>query len=98
MPDRLSQDLVDGALALADAARQANVRYALIGGLATGYRTRARFTRDMDFLLHVPQLALPAFLDELAPRIQVRHIDRYPRMDSAAHDGTDFSRRPRRLA
>jgi len=68
MPDEVSRDLVDGALELADAARQANIRYALIGGLATGYRTRSRFTRDMDFLLHVPQLALPSFLEELARR------------------------------
>lgn len=45
-----------------------NIRYALIGGLATGYRTQPRFTRDLDFLLTVPQIALPQLLTKLASR------------------------------
>jgi hypothetical protein len=68
MADEVSQDLIDGALQLADAARQANIVYALIGGLAAGYRTRSRFTRDLDFLLHVPRLTLPSILEELSRR------------------------------
>src|SRR5262249_27244729 len=44
------------------------VRYALIGALAAGYRSRARSTRDADFLLNIPQLTLPTLLDELQAR------------------------------
>src|SRR5688500_18340373 len=64
----VSADVFDGAVLLAEGARRANVRYALIGGLAGGYRTQARSTRDADFLLQVPQLQLPGLLDELAAR------------------------------
>jgi hypothetical protein len=64
----ISRDLLDGALQLADALNRAGVRYALIGGLAAGHWTQARFTRDVDFLLHIPQLQLPALLDDLAAR------------------------------
>jgi hypothetical protein len=60
--------LIQGALELADVLNQANVRYALIGGLAAGYRTHARFTRDVDFLVSVPQITLPPVLDELVQR------------------------------
>ncbi|MCI0378974.1 MAG: hypothetical protein L0215_15305 [Gemmataceae bacterium] len=67
-PANLSRVLLDGALELADALNQTSARYALIGGLAAGYRTHARFTRDVDFLLHIPQVALPPILTELARR------------------------------
>ena len=62
----VSRDVIEAALQCAAAARKANVRYALIGGLAAGFRTTPRFTRDADFLLHIPQLQLPALLDDLA--------------------------------
>lgn len=71
MPDEpapSAPNLIDGSLQLAEALRQAGVRYALIGGLAAGYRTHPRFTRDIDFLLHVPQLTLPSLLDDLSRR------------------------------
>ncbi len=45
-----------------------NVSYALIGGMATSYRSQPRFTKDVDFLVNVPQLALPALLEELRGR------------------------------
>jgi hypothetical protein len=61
----ISRDVLEGAVELAAVARQANLRYALIGGLATGYRTQPRFTQDIDFLLQIPQLQLPAVLDDL---------------------------------
>jgi predicted nucleotidyltransferase len=64
----ISRDLLDGALQLADALNRAGIRYALIGGLAAGHWTQARFTRDVDFLLHIPQLQLPALLDDLSAR------------------------------
>jgi hypothetical protein len=64
----LSHELLDGTLALADALNKYRLPYALIGGLAAGYRTHARFTRDVDFLLTVPQLTLPRLLEDLVPR------------------------------
>jgi hypothetical protein len=63
-----SKELLDGALEFADAMSNAPVRYALIGGLAAGYRTHPRATRDIDFLLFVPQMALPPLLMDLARR------------------------------
>jgi hypothetical protein len=39
------------------------VAYALIGGLAASFRSQPRFTRDIDFLVKVPQLTLPPLLD-----------------------------------
>lgn len=41
------------------------ITYALIGGLATGYRSRPRYTKDIDLLVDIPQIALPAVLDDL---------------------------------
>lgn len=41
------------------------IDYALIGGIATGYRSRPRFTEDVDVLLQVPQLILPELLEDL---------------------------------
>jgi hypothetical protein len=61
----VSRDVLEGAVELAAVARQANLHYALIGGLAAGYRTQPRFTQDVDFLLQIPQLQLPAVLDDL---------------------------------
>lgn len=63
-----SPELLDSALTQADALLQFKVRYALIGGLAAGYRTTARFTRDVDLLLNIPQVSLPPLLEELARR------------------------------
>ena len=67
-PSPISTDVLEGAVRLAAVARQVNLRYALIGGLAAGYRTQPRFTQDVDFLLQVPQLQLPSVLDELTAR------------------------------
>lgn len=44
---------------------RSGVSYALIGGLATGYRARPRYTKDIDLLLEVPQVVLPRLLDSL---------------------------------
>jgi hypothetical protein len=60
--------LLDATLELAKALNQFQVQYALIGGLAAGYRTHPRFTRDLDFLLNVPQIALPKLLEDLKRR------------------------------
>jgi hypothetical protein len=62
----IAQELLDSALGLADVLNRSQIAYALVGGLAAGYRTHARFTRDADFLLAVPQLKLPSVLDKLS--------------------------------
>jgi hypothetical protein len=50
------------------AMKQYSVSYALIGGLAASYRSQPRFTKDIDFLLEVPQLVLPRLLEDLRCR------------------------------
>jgi hypothetical protein len=57
-------DEVVRRLAVVFARRQ--VRHALIGGLAVGIRSRPRATKDADFILHVPALAFPGLLEDLA--------------------------------
>lgn len=44
------------------------VTYALIGGLATSYRSQPRFTKDVDFLVNAPQLVLAPLLEDLHGR------------------------------
>jgi len=66
--DLLSDELVRAVDALSEAFAARSVRHALIGGLATSMRGRPRFTQDVDFLLDVPQVALPGLLDDLAGR------------------------------
>ena len=53
---------------LAEAFDARAIRYALIGGLASVLRGRPRFTQDVDFLLEVPEVALPGLLDDLVER------------------------------
>lgn len=62
--DPLGSALEDVVAVLA----QAGVDYVLIGGLATGYRARPRYTKDIDLILDVPQVALPSLLDNLHAR------------------------------
>jgi hypothetical protein len=62
------QNLLTGLLELVQALDQFHVRYALIGGIAAGYRGHPRFTEDLDVLLEVPQLVLPRLLDDLQAR------------------------------
>jgi hypothetical protein len=63
-----SDELVRAVEALSDAFVARSIRHALIGGLATSMRSRPRLTQDVDFLLEVPQLALPGLLDDLVDR------------------------------
>jgi hypothetical protein len=63
-----SREVFDGALELAAVFDGAGVKYSLIGGLASGFRTLPRFTRDIDFLLNIPAIKLPGLLGELATR------------------------------
>jgi hypothetical protein len=60
----LRQGLTEAAAALANY----KVHYALIGGMAISYRWQPRFTKDIDFLLHIPQLVLPKLLEDLERR------------------------------
>jgi hypothetical protein len=64
--DSLGSDFIRAVELLADTFTARSIRYAVVGGLATGLRGRPRFTQDVDILLDVPQLALPGLLDELA--------------------------------
>ena len=62
------QDLLDGLTASAEALHAQRINYAVIGGMATGIRSQPRYTKDLDFLLQIPQLQLPGLLDDLAAR------------------------------
>lgn len=62
------QDLLDGLAAAAEGLRARRINYAVIGGMATTFRGQPRTTKDIDFLLQVPQLQLPGLLDELTAR------------------------------
>ncbi len=64
----LSDELIQAVEALSEAFAARSVRHGLIGGLAISMRGRPRFTRDVDFLVDVPQIALPGLLDDLAVR------------------------------
>jgi len=63
--DVVEPDLIRAVELLSDAFTARSIRYALLGGVATGLRSRPRFTEDVDVLLDVPQISLPGLLDEL---------------------------------
>jgi hypothetical protein len=65
---QLPQNLLTGLMELVQALDRLHLRYALIGGVAAGYRSGPRFTEDLDFLVEVPQVLLPALLDDLHAR------------------------------
>jgi len=60
--------LEQGLTELAEVFEARRVPYALIGGIAVGYRSLYRNTEDIDLLLSVPQLVLPAVLEDLKAR------------------------------
>ena len=64
----LDDELTEAVDSLCEAFAARSVRHALIGGLATSIRGRHRYTQDVDFLLDVPQLALPGLLVDLVIR------------------------------
>jgi Nucleotidyl transferase of unknown function (DUF2204) len=67
-PNLVRGDSMRAVESLAEAFDARSIRYALIGGLAIILRGRPRFTQDVDFLLEVPQIILPALLDDLVER------------------------------
>lgn len=54
--------------ALVSTFNERGIRYAIIGGIATLQHTRVRTTDDIDALLAVPQLAMPALFESLGGR------------------------------
>jgi hypothetical protein len=64
----LSENLLKALEEAAAAMDRHGVSYALIGGLAASYRSQPRFTKDVDFLVEVPQVVLPRLLDDLHSR------------------------------
>ena len=65
----LLDDELDRAVeCLVESFADRSICHALIEGLATSLRGRQRTTRDIDFLLDVPQIQLPGLLDDLIDR------------------------------
>jgi hypothetical protein len=62
----LDTELVEAVRILATVFTRRNISHALIGGLGVGVQARPRATKDVDFILQVPALALPDLLEELA--------------------------------
>jgi hypothetical protein len=63
------RDALEAALAdVIDALSASGAVYALIGGLATGFRSRPRYTQDIDLLIDIPQVRLPDLLERLRAR------------------------------
>jgi Nucleotidyl transferase AbiEii toxin, Type IV TA system len=62
------RDLLDGLAATAETLNALHVQYCVIGGMAAGHRSQPRFTKDLDFLLKVPQIQLPTVLESLRNR------------------------------
>ena len=61
----LPEPLLTALNRLADVLPVHGAKYALIGGIAIGFRGRMRFTDDIDLLLNVPQIRLPGLLEAL---------------------------------
>lgn len=60
--------LETGLKTVAEVLSEKLVSYAVIGGMAAGFRSQPRFTKDVDFLLDVPQLVLAPVLEDLGER------------------------------
>jgi hypothetical protein len=61
-------DLKEALVQMAAALGQFKANYAVIGGMASAYRSQPRFTKDVDFLVAIPQLVLPGLLEDLRLR------------------------------
>jgi len=62
------RDLHEGLIASAETFAELGIAYAVIGGLAAGMRSQSRFTKDIDFLLRIPQIQLSVVLEKLRER------------------------------
>lgn len=66
--ERTSSDLAEAFRRSMDALAAPGVSYALIGGLAVACYGLPRPTRDIDILISVPRVRLPALLERFAER------------------------------
>jgi predicted nucleotidyltransferase len=66
--DPTADALADALDLLVQVLNEKHATYALIGGLAVAMRGPIRLTRDIDVLVHIPQLNLPEVLEALADR------------------------------
>jgi hypothetical protein len=64
----LPEHVRTGLKQMVEALTALNIRFALIGGFAVGFRSQPRTTKDLDFILEIPQLTLPKLLEELRKR------------------------------
>lgn len=64
----MNEDMGRAMTEVASAIDRHKAKYALIGGLATSYRSQPRFTKDVDFLVKTPQIVLPSLLEDLLGR------------------------------
>ena len=62
------EELHFGMAEAAASFRKFSVNYALIGGLAASFRSKSRFTKDIDFLLQIPALVLSPLFEDLQSR------------------------------
>jgi predicted nucleotidyltransferase len=62
------QDLSTALTEAVAALEQMRIKYAVIGGIATSFRSQPRYTKDLDFLLQIPQVTLAKLLEEFARR------------------------------
>jgi Nucleotidyl transferase of unknown function (DUF2204) len=59
-------DLLEKAVsALTSVFNKKKIKYVLIGGQAVSRLTRPRYTKDLDFLIDIPQMTLPGLLEEI---------------------------------
>jgi predicted nucleotidyltransferase len=66
LPEAMADQLLPVLDRLVQVLNERQVSYALIGGLAVAFHGPIRATRDIDLLVSIPQLELPAVLDALA--------------------------------
>ena len=59
-------ELNEAVRRLAVVFERRKVGHALIGGMAVGFRTRPRSTKDADFIIRVPAISFPGLLEDLA--------------------------------
>ena len=93
-------DAIEAALTdMVTVLTRAKVPYALIGGLATGYRSRPWYTKDVDLILDIPQITLPAVLAALGGLgFEFNERDVIAEFYAASHGSAVARRGARRLA
>jgi len=62
----ISPKIMEALVKMSALLRARGVRHAVIGGVATSFRSRPRTTQDLDFVLQIPQVTLPGLLEAAA--------------------------------